>query len=381
MKSFTVGAADAGRRLDAYLRRHAPDLPPGALYKGIREKNIKVNGRRAEGGTRLSEGDRVDVYLPDAFLGEREEYDDFLFAGGSLEVAYEDENIIIPDKPQGLLCHPDGREYRDTLISRIQRYLYEKGEFRPERGDFAPALANRLDRGTGGLVLAAKNAEALRVLDGKIREREVDKYYLLVTRGSPPRREGTLMGYIAKDAERNLVTVTRRPEEGARTAATEYRVLAERDGLCLIRARLLTGRTHQIRAQFAAAGCPLLGDGKYGRRPGGAAAPGGGIPAGGGASAGGGVPEDGWNPPGGRPEMSGRVPAGGRNPAGEGPRSSGGGRPDRVPGYTRQALYCYRVDFSFTTPAGALDYLAGKSVYAREVWFAKELFGVEELGE
>ena len=265
MKTFVINKNDAGQRLDKYLTKALPSLPQSLLYKSLRLKRIKVNGKRAENSLRLTEGDVIDLYLNDEFFAPKEEVYSFLGAGKTLDVLYEDENILVLNKIPGLLSHPDEGEYVDTLITRVQRYLYEKGEYDPaDEASFTPALANRIDRNTGGVVLAAKNARALRVLNEKIKNREIEKLYLCVLIGAPPKQADTVEAFLLKDEKKNKVQVFSRPVPGAKTARTGYRVLARSNGLTLAEIRLYTGRTHQIRAQMAALGCPLLGDGKYG---------------------------------------------------------------------------------------------------------------------
>ncbi|MBR7070954.1 MAG: RluA family pseudouridine synthase [Clostridia bacterium] len=323
MKSITVTANDAGQRLDKFLTKICPTLPKSLLYKQIRTKNIKINRRRAEISTRLNEGDVVDLYLKDEFFVETAPKYDFLKAGTQLHVVYEDENILLADKKQGLLSHPDQKEYNDTLIGRIQRYLYEKGEFDPAReNSFAPALANRIDRNTGGLVIAAKNAEALRILCEKIKNHELDKRYLCVVHGTPNPKEAVLEGFLEKNSEKNKVYLLKKPSENSRTIKTRYRVLRSKNGLSLLEIELLTGRTHQIRAHMASIGHPLLGDGKYGKL-----------------------------------------------------------KEDKRLGFDKQALYSYSLRFCFDTDAGILNGLNGRVFTVDEVWFAKELFGYSLPGK
>ena len=169
MKSFIIGKNDADQRLDKYITKTLPGLPQSLLYKYLRTKRIKLNGKKADIAARLKEGDAVDMYINDEFFAPKEETYSFLRAGRSLDILYEDENVLALNKKVGLLSHPDEGEYVDTLITRVQRYLYEKGEYDPKNeASFAPALANRIDRNTGGIVLAAKNAESLRILNEKI---------------------------------------------------------------------------------------------------------------------------------------------------------------------------------------------------------------------
>ena len=231
-----------------------------------------------------------------------------------LDVVYEDENILLVDKKPGVLCHSAGQWDWNTLIANIQARAYQSGEWRPrEENSFAPALCNRIDRNTGGIVIAAKTAEALRVINEKIKEREIEKYYLCVVRGRPKPAEGRLHGYIFKDAAKNRVYVRQKPEPGAKEAVTYYKTLGSANGLSLVECRLGTGRTHQIRAQMAAAGTPLLGDGKYGKLD---------------------------------PHADRRY----------------------------QALYSYRLTFCFTTDAGVLAPLNGRSFQAADVEFVKTYF-------
>ena len=316
MKEFTIGANDAGQRLDRFLAKAVPLLPASLAQKYIRLKRIKLGGKRAERDTRLKEGDVLQLYINDEFFEKPREDNAFLpVANPKLTIVYEDENILLVDKRPGLAVHPhDGAEYGRTLIDHIQAYLYQKREWRPrEENAFTPALCNRIDRNTGGIVIAAKTAEALRILNQKIKDRELDKRYLAIVEGTPKPREGSLKGYLFKDAQKNRVFVTDTPPPGAKSCQTNYKVLASKNGLSLVECELITGRTHQIRAQFAHAGHPLLGDGKYGK-------------------------------------LDKRV--------------------DR----SYQALYSYKLTFCFTTDAGSLENLNGKSFHVSSVDFVEEYF-------
>lgn len=264
MKEFVISRADDGKKLEKWLIREMPAVGIGQHRKFFRLKRYKLNGHPAKEDARLAAGDTVQIYLNDELFEKPAREDPFLSKiRPALRIVYEDEHILIVDKKPGLPAHPDAHEKVDTLITHVQAYLYQKGEYDPAAG-FAPALCNRLDRFTGGLEIAAKSREALDVLNRAIREREIEKFYLCAAFGHFKRREGMLDSYIVKRDGTNKVEVSLRPCPDGQRARTRYRALAERGGLTLLECELLTGRTHQIRAQLAHAGHPLLGDGQYG---------------------------------------------------------------------------------------------------------------------
>jgi len=199
LKSFTITQNDADQRLDKYLTKSFPNLPKALMYKYIRTKRIKVNSKRAEISTRLKIGDVVDLYINDEFFERPPERFDFMSASNKIDIVYEDEHILLLNKKAGLLCHPDDREYIDTLITRVKRYLYEKGSYNPNDSiSFTPALVNRIDRNTTGIVIAAKNADALRILNQKMKDRELHKYYLCIIHGILNKKNSALLVFEIK---------------------------------------------------------------------------------------------------------------------------------------------------------------------------------------
>lgn len=316
MKSFIISKNDSDQRLDKFVTKTVPNLPKALMYKYIRTKRIKVNKKKSEISARLQTGDLVEMYINDEFFVKSETKYDFSSASDKIDIIYEDDNIILLDKKAGLLCHPDDKEYIDTLISRVKKYLYNKGEYDPdEENSFTPALVNRIDRNTGGIVIAAKNAASLKILNAQMKERNLKKTYLCVVHGVMERKSGLLEGWLVKDESKNRVKIYNKYTDGAKEIKTKYRVIENdtKNNLSLLEVDLLTGRTHQIRAHFASIGHPLLGDGKYGKN-----------------------------------ELNKKL------------------------GYKKQFLYSYKLTFDLDENAGELAYLKGKTFTAENVWFVKE---------
>ena len=265
MREFTIGANDAGQRADRFISKAVPKIAGGRMYKFLREKKIKLNGKRCEISTRLSEGDVITMYISDEFF-ETPPASDLDGISADVSVIYEDENVLLAYKPSGLVVHEDDENTRDTLIARITKYLIEKGEYDPAgEQSFAPALCNRLDRNTEGIVVCAKNAVSLRELNAAIREHRLKKRYLCAVVGCPRKPAGRIETYLEKVESENTVYVRAKRTPASKTAVTDYRVIKTAGELSLVEVELQTGRTHQIRVHMAYIGCPILGDGKYGR--------------------------------------------------------------------------------------------------------------------
>lgn len=312
MRELTVKKNDANQRLDKFLLKKFKTMPKKMAYMYIRKKCVKVNGKKATPEVMLKENDLLTFYIKDEFFDNiQEENYEFLKAPKTLKIIYEDENIILLDKKPGVIVHQDKSYHFDCLLLRLQHYLYDNGEYNPkEENCFAPALVNRIDRNTGGIVIGAKNAESLRILNQKMKDRELHKFYLCLLINRPKKDNAILSDYLIKNEKTNKVTVLRNEKQGAKKILTKYSVLETNNNLTLCEVELLTGRTHQIRAHMSSIGCPILGDNKYGNK-----------------------------------------------------------KLNQKYSLSKQCLYSYKLAFDFTTDSGILSYLDKKEFSTNDIWF------------
>lgn len=312
MRELIVKKNDANQRLDKFLLKKFKTMPKKMAYMYIRKKCVKVNGKKATPEVMLKENDLLTFYIKDEFFDNiQEENYEFLKAPKNLKIIYEDENIILLDKKPGVIVHQDKSYHFDCLLLRLQHYLYDNGEYNPkEENCFAPALVNRIDRNTGGIVIGAKNAESLRILNQKMKDRELHKFYLCLLINKPKKDNAILSDYLIKNEKTNKVTVLRNEKQGAKKILTKYSVLETNNNLTLCEVELLTGRTHQIRAHMSSIGCPILGDNKYGNK-----------------------------------------------------------KLNQKYSLSKQCLYSYKLAFDFTTDSGILSYLDKKDFSTNDIWF------------
>lgn len=269
MFKIVITKNQANQRLDRFLKKYFNNASLSLVYKLIR-KDVKLNGKRVKENQVLAEGDELTLYISDETAAQLQKTKTHAKVKRQFKIAYEDDNILVVEKPFGLLTHGDHTEKKNHLANQVVDYLIEKGDYDPRaEKTFTPAPANRLDRNTTGLVVFGKNAAALQELNRMIREKdEIRKLYLTIVSGRLEKAV-RMRARMIKDESKNLVSVVSEDGDG-KVMETIARPLAHAEwkgrSYTLVEVEILTGRTHQIRAHLAKAGYPVIGDVKYGDR-------------------------------------------------------------------------------------------------------------------
>ncbi len=267
MITLKIEPEDSGKKLHRYMRQRLTEMPLSGIYKMIRVGRVKVNGKKGKMETVLQPGDELSLFMPEeefAMLAKPKKK----FSGmrSDIDVVYEDEHLLVVNKPIDLLTHPDQAEHKDTLIGRALAYLYKRGEIADGRA-FMPATVNRLDRNTSGLVLIGKDGDTLRSLTADIREHKVTKTYITIVHGVVERDGVVDLPLFREQGQNRTHVATGAKALHAKSAKTKYRVLAAGRNMTLLEVDIESGRTHQIRVHLKSIGHPLIGDTKYGGKP------------------------------------------------------------------------------------------------------------------
>lgn len=264
MKEVIISKNESNQRLDRFLKKYMPKASKGFIYKMLRKKRIKLNGKKANPNDVIKEGDVLSLYLSEDTINKFKEEIKVKNNRVDIDIVYEDENIILINKPKGLLSHSDRVDSKNDVVNMLISYLYSKGEYNPnEEKTFAPSICNRLDRNTSGIIIGAKNFTALQLINKAIREKKIKKYYKCIVKGKIE-KDFNIKGYMLKDAKKNKANIFQNYVNGAKMIETGIKVLKSNDKYSLLEINLITGRTHQIRAHLSYLGHPIIGDIKYG---------------------------------------------------------------------------------------------------------------------
>lgn len=263
MKEIVISRENSNQRIDKYIRKYLNEAPLSLIYKTFRKKDIKINGKPVKENYILKEGDVLRVFISDEKINEFNKPKDISKINNSINVFYEDENILIVLKPKGILTHGDSSEKRMTLSNQVLSYLYKKDEFKNDGSSFVPSPCHRLDRNTSGLVIFAKNVISSQIIMEKLKtHEEIMKKYLVLVKGKTENC-GEIDAPLKKDENSGFVKVAS-INDGGKTAKTIYKTLSSNGNYSLVEATLVSGRTHQLRVHFSYIKHPIVGDSKYG---------------------------------------------------------------------------------------------------------------------
>ncbi len=263
MREIYISDNEANQRLDKFLAKLLNEAPKSFYYKMLRKKNIVLNGKKADGNEKLKQGDCVRLYLSEETLAKFSSAKEVVRPKGSLEILYEDKNVVFLNKPAGLLSQK-AQKGDVSVVDYLITYLLDSHAISKEELKlFSPSVCNRLDRNTSGIVAAGKSLTGLQTLSQWFRDRSVGKYYRCLVKGNLSEKQ-RICGYLRKNHQTNQVSVTDDPMEGSVKIETEYEPIARGKETTLLEVHLITGKTHQIRAHLSQIGHPILGDPKYG---------------------------------------------------------------------------------------------------------------------
>ena len=263
MREIYISDNEANQRLDKFLAKLLNEAPKSFYYKMLRKKNIVLNGKKADGNEKLKQGDCVRLYLSEETLAKFSSAKEVVRPKGSLEILYEDKNVVFLNKPAGLLSQK-AQKGDVSVVDYLITYLLDSHAISKEELKlFSPSVCNRLDRNTSGIVAAGKSLTGLQTLSQWFRDRSVGKYYRCLVKGNLSEKQ-RICGYLRKNHQTNQVSVTDDPTEGSVKIETEYEPIARGKETTLLEVHLITGKTHQIRAHLSQIGHPILGDPKYG---------------------------------------------------------------------------------------------------------------------
>jgi 23S rRNA pseudouridine955/2504/2580 synthase len=264
LKEILIDKNENEQRLDRFLKKYLSGASLGFIYKMIRKKNIKVNGKKASPETIIYSGDKIELYFSDELLEKLISDKATEFKKFDIDICYEDKNIILINKPVGKLSHSTNDRREDNVVDDMIAYLIQKKEYIPRlEKTFTPSICNRLDRNTSGIIIGAKNYESLKAINDAIKNNKIKKYYKTLVLGKID-NDFVKSSYLVKDDKKNKSQIYDNPIDNSKSIETSFKVIKNNQEYTLLEVELLTGRTHQIRAQLSEMGYPIIGDIKYG---------------------------------------------------------------------------------------------------------------------